>query len=346
MLHFKYTPLISFAVAHSYYKDAHAADAVYAPLPSAIAAMEAYGMKAKQSDGTLKIYLKRDENNAPFVPLDTVIDLYFGIQIKTDLLNITNSFGKGRYWFSNLKEDGSYQQQLTLTAANELPEIARQQKMFNFPAGTVDALTLKRPAAMPGGWINVSTTPVDKLSGAVKVTVQEPGLYLFEKKLTGGGTDTGKIILSDELLQQSNNWSILHLQLKPGDDNLKFTLTLGARKSKWQYYLVEPADRGGSTVDASKLTISYSAAASSRYPANVAITKKLPPYLPVEKNYIDGLKADGKIKEVYLFESQTDMEIFDGEQPVVKLNKDLGGEVGHIAIPDRSMKNTTIIYKL
>lgn len=346
MLHFKYTPLISFAVAHSYYRDQHAADAVYTALPSAAAIMDAYGMKMRQSDGILRVYLKRDENGDPFVKLDTVIDLYFGIQIKTDLLNITNSFGKGRYWFSNLKEDGTYQQQLSVTADNELPEIAGQQKMFNFPAGIVDTLTLKRPAAVPGGWIAVSTTAVDQQSGAVKIMVSQPGLYLLEKKLKAGGTETGKIILSDELLKQSNTWSVLHLQLKPGDDNLLFTLTLDARKSKWQYYLVEPLDRGGSTVDAAKLTISYSAAASSRYPANVAINKKLPPYLPAEKNYIDGLKAGGKINEVYLFESQTDMELFDGEQPVVKLNKDMGGEVGHIAIPDRSMKNTTIIYKL
>jgi hypothetical protein len=344
MLHFKYTPLVSLELRHSYYRNAHAADAVFTPVPAALSVMESYGMKFRQSDGNLRIYLKRDEAGDPFVKLDTVIDLYFGVQIKTDLLNITSSFGKGRYYFSNLKADGTYQQQLTLSAANELPDIAAQQTMLNFPAGTVDTVTLKRPAAIAGGWVAVSTETVDKQSGAVKITVQQPGLYLLEKKLSGGGTATQKMILSDELLKQSNNWSVLHLQLKPGDDNLVFTLTLGARKSRWQYYLVEPVERGGSTVNAAKLAIAYSVSGSSRYPPGVSIVKKVPS--PTEATFINGLKADGSIKEVYLFESLTDISLVDGEQPVVKLNNDVGGEVGLISIPDRSMKNTTIIYKL
>jgi hypothetical protein len=344
MLHFKYTPLVSLEVKHAFYSNAHATDAVFTPLPSALTIMDAYGMKFRQTDGNLRIYLKRDEAGDPFVKLDSVIDLYFGVQIKTDLLNITDSFGKGRYWFSNLKEDGTYQQQLTITAASELPDMAAQQTMLNFPVGTVDAVTLKRPAAIAGGWAAVGTEAVDKSSGAVKITVQQPGLYLLEKQLTGGGTANSKMVLSDELLKQSNNWAVLHLQLKPGDDNLVFTLTLGARSSKWQYYLIEPVDRGGATLDPTKLTIAYSVSGTSRYPAGVGIVKRAPS--PTEKVYIDGLKADGKIKEVYLFESLVPITLADGEQPIVKLNKDLGGEVGHIAIPDRSMKNTTIIYKL
>ncbi|MBO9731385.1 MAG: hypothetical protein J7623_22285 [Chitinophaga sp.] len=344
MLHFKYTPLVSLEIKHAFYSNAHATDVLFIPTPSALAVLDAYGMKFKQSDGNLKIYLKRDEAGDPFVQLDTVIDLFFGMRIKTDLLNITQSFGKGRYWFSNLKEDGTYQQQLVLSATNELPDMAGQQTMLNFPAGTVDSVTLKRPAANPSGWVTVGTNAVDKNSGAIKIVLADPGLYLLEKNLTGGGTATAKMVLSDELMKQSNNWAILHLQLKPGDDNLVFSLTLGARASKWQYYLVEPVDRGGAKVDPTKLTIAYSASNSSRYPPNVDIQKRSP--FPTEKAYIDGLKADGKIKEVYLFESLIPIVLADGEQPVVKLNKDAGVEVGPIAIPDRSMKNTTIIYKL
>ncbi|HEY9261142.1 hypothetical protein [Chitinophaga sp.] len=344
MLHVKYTPLVSLEVKHEFYSNHHATDAVFTPLPSTLAVMDTYGMIFRQTDGNLRIYGRRDEGGDPFVPLDTVVDLFFGVQIKTDLLNITNSFGKGRYWFSNLKEDGTYQQQLTLTAANELPDMAAQQTMLNFPAGTVDAVTLKRPAAIAGGWVPVVTEAVDKLSGAVKISVQKPGLYLLEKALTGGGTANLKMVLSDELLKQSNNWAVLHLQLKPGDDNLGFTLALGARSSKWQYYLIEPVDRGGATVDPTKLTIVYSVSGTSRYPNSMGIVKRAP--TPAENIFINGLKADGKIKAVYLFESADAIVLADGEQPIVKLNKDPGVEVGHLAIPDRSMKNTTIIYKL
>jgi hypothetical protein len=290
--------------------------------------------------------MRRDEQDDPFVEIDKVIDLYFLLQVKTDLLNITTNVGKGRYWFSNLQENGAYQQNMNISIANELPETGNQQQMFNFPVGTVDDITLKRIYAGTG-WTPVNTIPVDAVSGAAKVIIEEPGLYQIEKSLTAGGKESMKMIFSDELMKQRNNWSILHLQVKPGDDDMVYTITLDTRKSRWQYYLIEPFDRGGSVVNADKLTISYSASPTSRYPTNMGIQKKLPAnYSPAEKDYINGLKAGGKIKEVYLFESQADLQILDGEQPEVKLNKEGGGVLGRIAVPDRSMKNTTIIYKL
>ena len=346
MFNFKYTTFISMEVRHSYYSNAHAADVEFIPLPSTLSLLEAYSLKTRQAAGTLLVYQKRDENDQPFVEIDNIIDLYFLLQVKTDLLNITTAFGKGRYWLSNLKEDGSYQQDITLTAANELPEISGQLKRFYFPPDTVTSITLKRAAA-PGGWTFVSTTAVDENSGEASVAVKQPGLYLVEKSLKAGGTEVIKMIFSDELMKQPNSWAVLHLQVKPGDGNLAYTLTLEPLKSKWQYYVVESLGRINPDVNAAALTISYSATSPSRYPATMDINKKAPAdYSPAEQRRIEGIKTSGKVKEVYLFESQSELEILDGAPPQVQLHKDGGEKVWKIAVPDRSMKNTTIIYKL
>lgn len=312
----------------------HAPDISFTPTPSTVAIFNAYRMRCKQSDGSLLIYKQQY-----FQDVDTILNLYFTLQVKTNLLNITESFGKGRYYFSNLKADGTYQNDLTFTADNVQPDIVPQQKTFSYPTGTVTSVTLK---TITGA--TLSTTVVN--NDTVQLNVPQPGLYTVVQNLSGGGTTATNIIFSDELYKQSG-WAILHLQIKPGDTNLPFTLTLGARKSKWQYYLIEPLDRGGSIIDPTRLSIAYSAASTSRYPATMDIPKKQPAdYTPAEVSYVNGLKTSGGIKEVYLFESQSDMEIFDGEPPVVKLEKDGGAIVGIIAIPNRNMKNTIIIYKL
>jgi hypothetical protein len=337
MFNYIYTPFISFDVWHPYYKNMHAPDVNFTPTFSTLTTLNAWRMRFKQSDGTLLIFQQQN-----FLAIDEVLDLYFTMQVRTDLLNITDLFGTGRYWFSNLKADGTYQQDLTLTADNARPDIVPQQKMLNFTPGTVNSITLKN-----ANGAFVSTTPVDAKSGSVKIVVQRPGLYSVIQNLTAGGTTEQKMIFSDELFQQPNVWAILHLQIKPGDTHLPFTLTLGNRNSRWQYYLVESMNRGGSTVNVAGLTINYSTTSDSRYPSTLAITQKAPAdYTPAQQAYVDGLKTGGTVKEVYVYESQADMQILDGEPPVIKLEGDGGTTVGNIAVPDRSMKNTIIIYKL
>ncbi|MGX5820935.1 hypothetical protein ACWKWU_22245 [Chitinophaga lutea] len=341
MLHFRYTPFLSVSVKHIFYKNAHARDVTFTPSPSTAATLDALGLKARQTDGNFVLYRKLDADGIPETAPDAVTDLYFGLQVRTDLLNITESFGSGRYWLSNLQEDGSYLTDLILDEAHVLPEVYALRKTLHFPAGVVDKIHLQKLAS-PGGWTFDRTLPVSPV-GEARVELRQPGLYRMEKVLSAGGSETVTAVFSDEAAAR-NTWAILHLQLQPDMEDLDFTLTLPSRKSTWKYFLVEPFGRPGSAVDPAALSISYSTGAGSRYPDGVSINALEPE--DEDLAYVNGLMADGSIKSVHLFASDAELEILDGEQPEVRLEMDGGSPVGRISTPDRSMKQTTIIYKL
>ena len=351
MLHFKYIPLFSVTFTHNYYSDKVAGDFDFKPFPQTSSVLESFGLRAKNVDGKLVVFQQLESDGLPSQEIDAITDLYFSIRVRTDLLNITAAFGRGRFWFSNLKENGSYQNVLTSGAEtgppDELPEVSTQQKQIQFLPGTLASISIQKLKS-PGGWTEISNTNVDPQAGSFQLDLNHPGLYRIEKHLVAGGKEQLKLVMSNEIAATGDYWSILHLQLKPGDNNLNFSIDLKPRPALWQYFLVEPTQRfGNNTININDLSLKYVASTASRYPANQAIKLTNPnAYSIPMKQYVAAIKAGGKVRSVYFFEKANDLEVLDGEQPQVKIvyqGQDLAENIG---IPMRNKKDNIILYKL
>ncbi|AYB33987.1 hypothetical protein [Chryseolinea soli] len=350
MLHFKYKPFLSVTVLHNFYFDNTSHDFVFAADADTLQTLTSLGLRARNADGKLVLYQELDANDIPFTAIDAVADLYFTVQPKTDVLNIMETPPPSHYWFSNLREDGTYSNVLTrnatLTLADALPDVSGQVKGLNFALGTISTFTLKKLTAAVG-WTTVKQYPVDAQMTDLKLDVNTGGLYLLETKLTDNSVTQQKMILHNALAAAGRAWSILHLQIKPGDTNQAYTIPLLPREAVWQYYLVESKHRA-TTLDPTKLSLKYTAAVTSRYPVNVAMSRIDPgAYSTATKKFVDGIKEDtANIRDVYLFETGGKLKLFDGEQPEVKIIHNGVDLAGRITIPRRSMNNAIITYKL
>jgi len=350
MFHFQYAPFFTVTVAHPFYFNKVSNDLDFGPLPSASQLLDMYRLRIRNVDGQLIAYQERDANNQPVQDIDGVIDLFFVLRVKTDLLNITETFGSGKYWFSNLREDGTYQIGLTtsalLSAGDQLPVISPQQKTLNFLPGVYSSVVVQRLVAGVG-WQTVQTIPVDAGANSIPLDIPRAGLYRLQKMPSGGGNaEVSKWIFSDELSAMSNVWSVMHLQLKKGDNNLNFSIALNSRQSTWQYYLVEPKTRTA-VIDPNTLLMKYTLPPNSRYPANVSMDLINPAnYTDPVKQYVASVMEDGTIRQVYLFQSAATLAILDGLQPQLKITSGGLDMVSKVVIPARSMQNTITIYKL
>jgi len=350
MFQFSYISFLAVSIKHDFYTDKICRDFDYVPLPGTSVLMESFGLRFKNIDGRLSIFQQQDENNLPFQELDAKLDLFFKVNVKTDILNITEQYGSGKYFFSNLKTDGTYNtnltQNATLSPADGLAEICSQQKVLNFLPRILNTITLRRLS--PGtGWSVLGQFPVDSKMNSLEIRVNNPGLYQVEKNLVAGGKEVMTFFMSDELMKSGNTWSLIHLQVKPGDKNLAFNVILTPKKSVWQYFLVEMDGRTGGAIIPASLEVTYKADLPSRYPGNMIIPlKNAGTYSDPEKKYVNAIFSAGRIKAVYLFETADKLQLMEGLQPQVKIrysNKEIAGKV---TIPNRSMTSTTIIYKL
>lgn len=351
MFQFFYIKLLGVNVRHSFYSDMESPDFSFTPTLRTANILAAYSLKFKEINGRLMIFQQRDENNLPFQEIDALIDLYFVMRVKTDILNVTDSYSAGRYWFSNLKEDGSYANILTQNASHsandQLPPIYTQAFVVNLNPGDIKSISLKK--IIPGvGWSETNSFTIDPAATSIKIELNSGGYYQMEKELKAGGSDISKIIISDDISKAAEIWSLVHIQLKEGDSNLQMVIPLTSKSSAWHYYLVEPKARATvPPIAAANLAIKYSASADSRYPPAMNINFKQPQnYSDSEKKYTDAILADTKVKNVYLFESAGTLTIQDGEQPSLKILLSNAALAEKVTIPARSNNSTSIIYKL
>lgn len=355
MSHVRYAPFLSVSILHPYYADKLSSDFEFVPMPSTIVALATYGLRISNTGGQLMVAQERDAADQPTSPLDGLVDLFFVIRLKTDLVNITQSFATGKYFFTNLKENGAYQPGLSksalVSAADQLPPVGPLQQTINFLPGTYSSIVFKR--IVPGqGFRPVLTVPVAATATNIQTDLAIPGLYQLESQPAGGGAPVvTQQIFSDELAAAVAGWAVLHLQLKPGDANLSFTITLSSRQSSWQYFLIEPKKRSGGSsataINPNSLAMSYALPDGSRYPAGVNMDLIDPVNYPQSaKDYVASVMADPAIREVYLFQSDSALAILDGPQPQLKVVYTGADLVSKAIIPTRTMINTTIIYKL
>ncbi len=350
MFQFSYIPFLSVTFLHEYYADGISHDFNFIPLPESAQLLESNGLKFKNLDGKLSLFQQRDKDNQTFQELDPVVDLYFAVTVTSDILNITERFGDGRYFFSNLKKDGTYTAQLTqsgtLGIGDVLPEVYGQKKIFHFASNTINSISLSQISAGTG-WVVIRNFVIDNEATSLELNVNKPGLYMLEKTLKDGTKEQTNLFLSDELSKFTGFWSLIHLQIKPGDQNLMLNVTLTPKKLFWQYFLVEMKGRSGGPIVPANLEVLYKADPPSRYPANMNLQlKDASTYSDLVKKQVASILSVSNIKQVYFFESADKLSLLEGQQPQVKikyLNKEIAGKV---SIPSRSMNKTNIIYKL
>lgn len=94
-------------------------------------------------------------------------------------------------------------------------------------------------------------------------------------------------------------------------------------------------------------SIIYSVNNSSRYPSEINLKpKKASGYPEKLKKEIDFIKTSPKVKEVYVFETDKKLELFEGAPPKIKLNRGTQTLAEKISVPTREMKETKIMYNL
>jgi hypothetical protein len=348
MLYFKYAPLLSVTVKHSFYLDMVSADFSFDSLPGTAALLEGYGLVPRFGKGGLTLYQQRDQQNIPVQDIDEVIDLFFTMEARTDILNITDRFGAGKYWFSNLKSDGSYKNMLThdaLLGPEDVVDIFSGQTIqLNFAAGTLNQIDLKRILPVSGLQI-VHSYAIDALQTELEVQVNQPGWYIMEKQLSAGGIQSSRLVLHDDLASATGFWGLLHLQLKPGAGFQAYQMELKPLETSWQYLLVESVGRS-IQLDPADLALTYSNK-NSRYPPVVFFPLKDPNAYPAAlAKEVEAIKTSNKVREVYVFESDRTLQMMEGSLPEIKIAH--AGDIlaDNISVPARAMKETKVLYKL
>jgi len=349
MLYYKYKEFVTVTVKHSYYHDNLSRDFTFTPFPSTAALLNGFGLIPRVVDGSLVLYQQQEKNDVPVQPIDKITDLFFTVRVTSDILNITKSFKPGKYWLSNLNDDGSTSSLLTvkpqLSEEDTIPDYGKQKTILYFKKGTIKEIKVKK--IFPHvGLQDIETYTINAFSVEQEIKMTEPGLYYIEKDLK-----STKMILHDELESMGDFWAVLHLQLKPDDPpkELKLELVLKPLVKKWQYFVLEPKNRP-LTFNPANLAFNYSKG-TSRYPVGIIFSLITPVNdQHILKKQIEALKEDNKIKDVHVFESNLDIELVDGSSPVIEIKKAPGGGAEvlakNISVPTRAMKETKIIYKL
>ncbi|HEX2533069.1 MAG TPA: hypothetical protein VHK69_05010 [Chitinophagaceae bacterium] len=349
MLHFKYIPLCSVTVRHTHYADGISPDFRFIPAEETTARLEASGLRLRNAAGRLYIYQQQDGAGVPVTPFDEAVDLFFVVRPVTDILNITRSFAGGRYWFSNLKENGGLDLMLTaaaeLSAADELPELTPLRMGRSLEPGAYTGLVLQQRVAGEG-WKAIATYPVSPEADSQLITVNEPGLYRLVAARAGGGTEETRSLMHEHLLRETPFFGVLHLHLRPEDLAgalpLEYTLPLAARTEEWQYLLIERS--GGTAVNVNELELEVSTG-NTRYPAALALGLKAPASFPESlKKLVQDIRGGPGVRDVFVFESDQPLEVLDGRQPQVDLQLNNTKLAESLAVPNRSMKERRILF--
>lgn len=345
MFRLKYTKLFAVKILHPYYKDSISPDFSFIPLDSSRKAMESLGLRHLLQNGQLVIYQQQQEDGTPEVELTDGVDLFFSIQVQTDILNITESLGQGRYWFSNLREDGTLQNQLTfraiITESDELPPVMKQSARLPIEKEEgIQKITLARTLFNQGS--NVAfEKEIASTDFFIDLNLPNPGKYTLSR-ISANSTTTQISIFSDELSALSNYWGILHLHISPDLTNREFYISLQAKLQKWQYLIAEAQTSGMNPTPSAGYRITYNQSAS-RYPANVAFSLLQPASYPEElKRTVSTIKASPAIKAVHVIESDAAIPILEGKSPIVTLWQNNELKSKKLDVPNRKMKQARL----
>jgi hypothetical protein len=347
MFHYKYIQLVLVRILHPFYRDSISRDFSFSALPGTDSLLKAYGLKPRFDNGELRIYQQQEGDGTASQPIDSVLDLYFTIDVKTDILNITAAPTPANYWFSNLKKNGSYNDTLTaaatLTTEDKIDGFGGQTFNTYFEKGTLSKIDVMKIVPQTGLQVD-KTYAIDVESSEQKIVLSKSGYYTIEKfpLVAGAVVQKSKLFLCDEPINKNNLWAFLHLQIVPGIGQKSYQIVLPQLKTFWQYLVMIPRSR---TSDGVITEFLYSKT-DPRYP-DATFAEINPPVNSPLKIYIDETIADTGtgIKKIYVYQSNLKIGLFDGEPPDVSVTID-AKKSEKIATPNRTMAETKILYKI
>lgn len=248
MFNFKFIQLFSVSIKHTFYDNSISKDFNIIPLPNTATLLQKYGLVARMTNGIFIVYQRLDASGEIFQPIDDEVNLFFTVYLNTDILNITENFGQGKYWFSNLKSDGNYNEKLTkysmLSSDDIVTNISGQLIRINFPRRSLTNIQIKRITSGKGLEV-IESYEIDDEIYFQDVQINLPGKYIIQKLLKSGVKESADWIIHDDLIRAKNYWGVIHLQLVPLVENRVYTIDLKPKKSIWQYLLIEPKTRNG-----------------------------------------------------------------------------------------------------
>lgn len=354
MFRYKYIPLLSVGIQHSYYKNLMSKDFDIPPLPSSQHLLRAYNLQAKRVEGQLFLYQQTDKDNQPVQEIDEVLNLFFTIRSKTDVLNVSQGFSHGTYLFSNLKTDGSYQQSLTSSsqhsAADLIDQIVGLRHRLSFTPNTISRINIKKIIPTTG-LTTIESHDLEEEKNYLDLNLTA-GRYEIEQELKTGGTKHQVVLAHPNISNNNKYLGVIHLQLAINFDQQpvnqrNFTLTLSPINSKWNYILLKPQQGPSEAIDGNLLALRYAIPEETRYPS--VVNFELIPstnYSTAMQTTIDSLKTDNRIKEIYVFESDQNLELLEDDPPIIKLVYNNETINPSMPIPSREMKHRNIFYNL
>lgn len=351
----QYALLASVQIEHPYYLDGRSPDFSFEPVGATESLLAAARIRAVQSEGTIQFLQQKDPASGdPFLPLEEPIDLFYRIRPTTNILSLTSLFGNNRYFFSNLRQDGTLNPQLTQGAAHSALDVLSDQKPLRFresiPAGTYNRYEWKQQQANLG-LITVEANDIPV--GRNYVDLGGPaGVYQLVFQLTAGGIETQTLILTGESRIPESGWGLLHLHFPANAAQLPvgsrtFRIPLAARSESWRFVLVERNRSGDGSAGTILPQLHYDGPVpANRYPNSIDFVVVDINTLPEAERTLVRAQDGSQVAAIFVFDSTSPLSLFEEAPPQVVLT--VGSRIIDLQLPIPSRVDTrrTIYYTI
>lgn len=355
MFQYRYEPLLSVQFKHPYYLNGVSKDFDCLPTAATVDLLQQYSLKLAQTKGGLKILCQKEYTapgiTIPLIPIDQPLDLFFVVQVNSDILNLSDLVGlPKRYWLSNQNTDGTFKENLalgaTLGSADELAlSIAPLSLQLALPPGLYRQIQVNRLGEIPIRQIDVLPT-----QETLNLTVSQPGQYRVSKIKADGTRDESNYLLDPTLHQASRYWAVLHLRLDATIDYdpvnaVQYTVNLPHKQSTWRYFVALSKARQAVFALGADLrpTFSLDYEVASPYP-NTTIALKPNASWTTEELTIASAIRDDKIAAIYLFETAAALPLFEASPPKITLTD--GTRTTYLPTPKRDQYTTNLFVHL
>lgn len=358
MLSIEYRKLCSILFKHAYYQNKRSSDFTLVPTVTCRQHLEQYGLIVRKI-GDRAVILQQMNGAAPEYPLTAPVCLSFLVYLDNPLVwNITQVPAAGQalrqFYLTNLKEDGTLQDQLTMQARlspdDALPGLKPSRFTMDLPKGATSEIRIRRLVA-PEGWKPFKKIAVAAEQETVEIALREAGCYEITKGLAGE-TPT-EILVSEDALAAGPFFAVLDLWVDasiPADtERIAY---IDNRLLEWHYVLIDIKSRKIQYGNPSDITISYTRhSGDSESPAAVNFA------MVAEGDMDDKLKqlvsqiregSPDSVENVFVFKSDVPVPLMEHRPPTVRLGMNGVANFASLPVPDistiRIRGNSSLVY--
>ncbi len=330
MFQYRYEPLLSVQFKHPYYLNGVSKDFDCLPTAATVDLLQEYSLKLAQTKGGLKILCQKEYTDAvttiPLIPIDQPLDLFFVVQVNSDILNLSDLAGlPKRYWLSNQNADGTFKENLalgaTLGSVDELAlSIAPLSLQLALPPGLYRQIQVNKLGETPIRQMDVLPT-----QETFNLTISQPGQYRVSKIKADGTRDETNYLLDQTLHQASKYWAVLHLRLDATIDYdpanaVQYTVNLPHKQSTWRYFVALSKARQTGLFDSATSLPMFSLTYEETLPyPDTSFALKPNANWTAEDLAMAGAIRNDKTAAVFLFETALAVPLFEANSPIVTL---------------------------